>query len=182
MLLACASLSVFAACGDDSDTDAGTAGSGGAAGVTGGAGGTTGGAGGAKAGTGGGGGAAPVTCGGTMCTVNPVLKMINSAATACCTSGMKCGQYNTGMKCLEQNAKGTPDTSCPSVMVSVLGMNYTQAGCCTAAGMCGADYTMVGWGCVARPDIGSDMGMGTPLMALKCGASGGDGGPGDAGL
>lgn len=181
MLLACASLSVFAACGDDSSSDAGVGGSGGAGGTTAGAGGATSGAGGAKAGTGGGGGSAAVTCGGVACTVNGTLKTINAAAMACCTTGMKCGQVNTAGKCLEKNAKGTPDTSCPSIQVSALGMMLTQAGCCTASNTCGADYSGVEWGCVARADIDTAMGIGGPFMALACGG-GGDSGAADAGL
>jgi hypothetical protein len=55
----------------------------------------------------------------------------------------------------------------------------TQAGCCLPNNMCGNDYTMVGWGCVARPDIDMSMGAATPLMPLACG--GGDSGP-DAGM
>jgi hypothetical protein len=181
MLLACASLSVFAACGDDSDGDAGTAGGGGAAGVTGGAGGTTAGAGGAKAGTGGG-AAGALSCGGTMCMVNPILKMINPAAQACCTSNMKCGQYNTAMKCLEYSTVKPPaDPSCPTVTAVVGGMNYPNTGCCTADKKCGADYSMVGWGCVERTNIDSAMGNMAPYAALACGANGADGG-GDAGL
>lgn len=177
---ACALLSVCAACGDDSGVDAAVAGSGGAGGVAAGSG-----VSGAPAGTGGGGGmggAKPVVCGGQMCTVNATLKMINAAASACCASGMKCGQRNTSGKCLEGNAKGTPDKSCPAVPVMVLGMSLMQPGCCTPAGLCGADYGMVGWGCVARSDIGPDMGTGAPFLALKCGSGSGDAGVDDAGL
>lgn len=57
-------------------------------------------------------------------------------------------------------------------------MGMTLPGCCIAK-QCGADYTLVGWGCVARPDI--DQAMGGPLPALACGASGADSGA-DAGL
>lgn len=186
MLLACASLS-FAACGDDSDSDAGVpGGSGGAGGTTAGTtGGTTAGSGGAKAGSGAAGGGAPVVCGGTTCTVNSTLKLINAAAMACCTSDMKCGQANTAGKCLASpGVKVVPDTSCPAVPITItVGgamMSLMQAGCCLPNGQCGNDYAMVGWGCVARPDIGTDMGMGGPFMALACGGSN-DGGA-DAGL
>lgn len=183
MLLACASLSVYAACGDDSGTDAGTAGIGG----TGGASGASGGAGAAgaagKAGGGGSAGTAAVTCGGATCTVNGILKMINTAAAACCatTTPPKCGQVNTAMKCLQNAAPGKPDPSCPGVPVMALGMSLTQAGCCTPAGQCGADYTTVGWGCVARADIDPSMGMGGPFASIACNPNGADAG-GDAGL
>jgi len=164
------------ACGDDSTTDAGTAGTG-AAGTSAGTGGASGG-GGAAGKAGGGAGAAGATmCGGVACTVNSVLKSINAMAAACCTAGGKCGQYNTSMKCLEKNAVGTPDTSCPTINVVVMGQMYPQVGCCTPAKKCGGNFTQVEWGCVARED--TDMGMGGPLPPLACGS--GDGG-GDAGL
>ena len=176
VLLACATLSTLVACGDDSTTDAGVAGtgaSGTSASGTGGGGGT----GGSKAGTGGGGSAA-LTCGGVACTVNTTLKSINPAAAACCTTDMKCGQYNTSMKCLQQNAPGTPDKSCPDIVVNLMGMTYPQVGCCTPAKKCGGTFSAVGWGCTAREDV--DMAMGGPLMTLACGTAP-DGG-GDAGL
>ncbi len=175
VLLACATLTLVA-CGDDEPSDAGVAGTG-VAGTSAGTGGGGGGTGGSKAGTGGGGSMA-VTCGGVACTVNSQLKMLNAAAAACCTATMKCGQYNTSMKCLEKNAPGVPDTSCPTINVTIpnLGM-FPQAGCCTPAKKCGGNFTAVEYGCVAREDV--DMGMGGPLTALACGSS--DGG-GDAGL
>jgi hypothetical protein len=184
VLLACATLSTFVACGDDDGGDGGVAGGGGAAGTAGGGAGMSGGAGGSKAGSGGSSGTGgAVMCGGKMCTVNSTLKLVNPAAAACCTTDMKCGQYNGEQKCLPLANPGTPDTSCPSLMFSItvggMPMNVTQAGCCLPNKMCGNDYTTVGWGCVARPDI--DMAMGAPmkLPALMCGM--GDGG-GDAGL
>jgi hypothetical protein len=152
------------------------AGTGGASGT--GAGGMTGGAGGAKAGSGGGGGSMAVVCGGATCSVNTVLKSLNPAAAACCTSDMKCGMYNSNMKCLQSAAPGPMDKSCPTITVSVMGMNYPQAGCCTAKKMCGNDFAAVGWGCQAREDLDST--MGGPLMPLPCGTAP-DGG-GDAGL
>jgi hypothetical protein len=176
MLLACASLSVFAACGDDSGTDAGTAGAGGAAGASG-ASGAAGAAGAAGKAGGGGGGSAALTCGGSACTVNATLKIVNAAAQACCTADMKCGAYNSNMKCLPTNGPGKADTSCPTISVTVMGMAYPQTGCCTPAGQCGNSFDAVGWGCVTRTDIASD--MGGPLTALACGA--GDSGA-DAGL
>jgi hypothetical protein len=123
-----------------------------------------------------------VSCGGVACTVNSTLKLINPAAAACCTAtDMKCGQYNTAMKCLPNAAPGKADTSCPTlnlkVTVAGMMMDVMQTGCCTPAGQCGNDYSAVGWGCVARTDI--DSAMGGPLMSLACGS--GDGG-GDAGL
>jgi hypothetical protein len=177
VLLACATLTLVA-CGDDSTTDAGVAGTGASGTSASGTGGGGGGTGGSKAGTGGGGSAA-VMCGGVACTVNSQLKMLNPAAAACCTATtMKCGQYNSSMKCLEKNAPGTPDPSCPTINVTIpnLGM-FPQMGCCTANKKCGGLYSAVEYGCVAREDV--DMGMGGPLMSLGCGA--GDGG-GDAGL
>jgi hypothetical protein len=121
---------------------------------------------------------AALTCGGAPCTVNMTLKGLNAAAMACCTVGMKCGQYNTSMKCLEQNAPGPMDPTCPTINVTVPGMgSFPQLGCCTPAKTCGNAFTAVGWGCQARTDL--DMGMGGPLMALPCG--GGDSGAPDAG-
>jgi hypothetical protein len=108
--------------------------------------------------------------------VNATLKTIAPTAMACCTSGMKCGQTNVAGKCLELNAAGPMDASCPTINVTVMGMMYPQMGCCTPAKTCGNAFTAVGWGCQARTDLGSD--MGGPLMALACGAgdSGADAG------
>jgi hypothetical protein len=180
VLLACATLSSFVACGDDDDGDAGVmAGTGGASGT--GTGGMTGGSGGAKAGSGGSaGGGMTVTCGTATCTVNTTLKQLAPTTMACCTATtMKCGQTNTQGKCLEKMAPGTPDSTCPTIQVAIPGMGmFPQAGCCTPAKKCGGNFNAVDWGCVARED--TDMGMGGPLPALACGTAA-DGG-GDAGL
>jgi hypothetical protein len=181
MLMACASLSVFAACGDDSGSDAGLGGAGGAGGTSG-ASGAAGAAGAAGKAGGGAGAAGAVSCGGKTCTVNATLKLINAAAQACCTTDTKCGQYNTSMKCLPVDAPGPTDPTCPTITVTAVvagtSMMVPQVGCCTPAGQCGNAFTAVGWGCVVRTDI--DMTMGGPLTALACG--GGDGGGPDAGL
>jgi hypothetical protein len=175
VLLACATMSIVA-CGDDDGDDAGTAGTGGGgAGMTAGTGG--GGTGGGKAGSGGTGGSMAVVCGGQTCMVNATLKLVNPAAQACCTADMKCGAYNTAMKCLLNNAPGKADSSCPTITVKVMGTDYPQTGCCTPDNKCGNDFMAVGWGCQARENLDST--MGGPLMPMMCGA--GDSGA-DAGL
>jgi hypothetical protein len=82
------------------------------------------------------------------------------------------------MKCLEQNAPGPLDPTCPTITVTVMGMPFPQQGCCTPSKQCGNAFTAVGWGCQLRTDL--DMAMGGPLTALACGT--GDGGSADAGL
>jgi hypothetical protein len=178
MLVACTALVAFGACGDDSGSDAGVGAGAGGAGAGG-----VGGAAGAKAGTGGAGGA--LSCGGTMCpAVNTILKSINQNVKQCCTATtMKCGQTNVTGMCFENASVGKPDTSCPAITVSFtlngMMMTIPQAGCCvTATNKCGGDFGMVGWGCIAREALQSD--MGGPLAAMACG--GGDGGNADAGL
>jgi hypothetical protein len=86
---------------------------------------------------------------------------------------MKCGMYNTAMKCLLSDAPGPNDTSCPSITVN----GTVLPGCCTPTKKCGNNFMVVGWGCQAREDL--DMSMGGPLMSMPCGA--GDSGA-DAGL
>jgi hypothetical protein len=180
MLLACATLGMLGACGDDSATDAGTgAGAGGAAGTAG----ASGAAGGAGTAGKAGGGAGAVSCGGATCAVNATLKLIDPNAMACCSTNSKCGNKNGAGVCFENNAPGTPDTSCPDipVKVTVAGtmMTSIQVGCCTPDKKCGGNYVGVGWGCIPRENAGAD--MGGPLMALACGTTG-DSGAADAGL
>lgn len=173
MLLACATLGMLGACGDDAAPPA-AAGSGGAAGIAGASGGTAG----VTAGRGGGGGGMTggVMCGTATCTVNAVLKMLNPAATACCTPDTKCGQNNASGKCLPNVAPGPKDPTCPMITF----MTIPVMGCCSAAAKtCGLAYDMTGFGCVPRADV--DMSMGGPLPVVACGGSN-DGGSPDAGL
>jgi hypothetical protein len=106
------------------------------------------------------------------------LKSINAAAQACCTADTQCGQYNSALTCLPLAAPGPADTSCPGISVTVasINMTVTEAGCCTPKGQCGGDFSTVGWGCVPREDVGTD--MGGPLEHMSCGDT--DGGA-DAG-
>lgn len=159
-LLMCLSIGLFVACGDDSG--GGAAGAGGAVGGTGG---VTGGAGGAKAGTGGAAGPA-VVCGGETCTVNATLKMIAATTVACCTTtGNKCGQMPApGQACLVNNAPSTMDTRCTGTMVN----NTPLPGCCTADKKCGINFTVVGFGCLARESLTAAQGGALP--AISCAA------------
>jgi hypothetical protein len=176
---ACLALGTYSACGDDDSGGtagaSGHSGSGGAKAGTGGAGGK-GGTGGGKAGSGGSGGSAAVTCGGMACAVDPILMMVNPAVKACCTTNNKCGATNTANACLENNAPGVADPSCPTVSVMFGGMTYPQAGCCTPSGKCGGNFAQVSYGCVPYELLTAD--MGGPLDAKACSP---DGGTADAG-
>jgi hypothetical protein len=111
-----------------------------------------------------------VMCSGEQCVVNLSLKAINLQTEACCTSDDKCGQTNSEMKCLEQNAAGEKDAKCPDVHVTAINnMDFTQVGCCTPKGECGGLFEQVGWGCVPRETLLAD--MGGPLEAMPCGSS-----------
>jgi pilus assembly protein FimV len=67
-------------------------------------------------------------------------------APACCTTDNKCGLDLTSLgsaMCVEQNAPGTLDPSCPSGAV----MGVMLQGCCRANGECGTQDTYLGLGC-----------------------------------
>jgi hypothetical protein len=175
-LLLTLAISLFGACGDDSDHTEPDGGSGTSSGGKGGKSGKGGSGGGGKGGAGGTGGGGSVTCGGQTCTVNMTLLTIAPGSKACCTADDKCGQPTTAGKCLLKNAPGTPDTSCPKITVMAAGMSFPQDGCCTPQGKCGGNYAIVEYGCVAREDVERD--MGGPLTGIACG---GDSGAADAG-
>jgi hypothetical protein len=69
-------------------------------------------------------------------------------APACCTSNNKCGLDLSSLgsaTCVEQNAAGTLDPSCPAASV----MGVMLQGCCRPDGTCGAMDTYLGLGCTA---------------------------------
>jgi hypothetical protein len=69
-------------------------------------------------------------------------------APACCTSNNKCGLDLSQLgsaTCVEQNAAGTLDPSCPTASV----MGVMLQGCCRPDGTCGAMDTYLGLGCTA---------------------------------
>jgi hypothetical protein len=78
--------------------------------------------------------------------------------------------------CLENNAPGVPDKSCPAVNVLFAGMTYPQAGCCTPSGKCGGDFAQVSYGCVPYEWLAAD--MGGPIEPKSCNP---DAGVSDAG-
>jgi hypothetical protein len=176
-------LSALAACGDDdtSPTDAGSSGSGASGkGGSAGKGGTGGksGSGGSAGKAGSSGSSAAVVCGTETCPkVNTTLTTLSPGVAVCCTDDKKCGAPNSSGVCLVNNAPGVPDTSCPTIHVTVMGSDYPQDGCCTPKGQCGGNFSAVGYGCVAREV--ADMGMGGPLESIACGDT--DAGPPDAG-
>jgi hypothetical protein len=74
--------------------------------------------------------------------------------TPCCTRENKCGLdvgaiFGGGDTCLEQDAPGTPNSSCPSF--TFMGAN-TPDGCSQADGTCGVNDTFLGLGCTENPD------------------------------
>jgi hypothetical protein len=78
---------------------------------------------------------------GASCMGSNVLGIFD--LPACCTPDGKCGLDTTsimGPGCLEQNAPGTPDPSCPA------GVLMSQ-GCCRPDGTCGAIDTLSNLGC-----------------------------------
>jgi pilus assembly protein FimV len=122
----------------------GSTGSAGRAGSTGAAGraGATGSAGRAGSGQAGAAGGTVLSCG--TCASANVFNIL--AVPACCTSDAKCGLDLSTlgiMMCVEQNAPGTLDASCPAGMT----MGISMQGCCREDGTCGTMDTLLGLGC-----------------------------------
>ncbi|MCC6216685.1 MAG: hypothetical protein IT376_17625 [Polyangiaceae bacterium] len=155
--------------------------------ICGGTGGTAGaGGGGGWAGTGGGGGwagtgggcAADACCGTHSCSSLDLAGFITLAA--CCPpsapdrcgldTGAIAGLFPVAPGCLERDAPGYPDASCPAL--NVQGFNFP--GCCRPDGWCGNDASLADLGCVFTSPYG-----GPPLT--KCGG-GGSGGSGTGGF
>ncbi len=126
-----------------------TGGSGGATGGTGGAtggtGGATGGSGGATGGTGGG----TVVCGTEGCNSYNIYGFV---IPACCPDGIpdKCGvdvtqaeQFIGITGCVEENAPGDVDSSCPAYSPFT---GFTFPGCCLPTGVCGNVVDTAGFG------------------------------------
>jgi hypothetical protein len=137
----------------------------------------------------------PVICSGKTCTA-PSGGMIPLAA--CCLSDSTCGltfdlsQFggaipgagDAGLGCLDPSP-GIPDPSCPSQSMA----GFTMAGCCSKAGVCGVDLSMVSMGaigCNAQLPFPGLVGGGQSMNAppQPCGGSVGDASatPSDAGI
>jgi len=171
-LMFCSAIAV--GCGDDDDSgntsDAGDSGSAGEdAGNDGGGGGAPG-TGGRTGGTGGMTMTAmPVKCGTSMCQ-SPGGGLIPPGflAAACCADEAKnqCGSMMGGM------CKPPPpvDTSCPSIMIPVVG---SVGSCCAGNGMCGLDGSLLSMGCVDYEMVKSALGVLGGVITLpeaqKCG-------------
>lgn len=73
---------------------------------------------------------------------------------SCCTTDSKCGldfAAVAGMPlCLERDAPGNADPTCPAAMASM----FSLPGCCRPDGTCGALSTLVPLGCISS-DIAS---------------------------
>jgi hypothetical protein len=96
----------------------------------------------------------PAICSGKTCTA-PSGGMI--PLVACCLSDNTCGltfdlsQFggaapgggDAGLGCLDPSP-GTPDPSCPSQSMA----GFMMAGCCSKAGVCGVDLSMVSMGAI----------------------------------
>lgn len=101
-----------------------------------------------------------VVCGDVTC--EPVASPV--PATLCCTEGTNLCGVNLGPismnACLQLNAPGDLDPNCPDIDV----MGVELPGCCTPAGICGGQDSLLGLGCtIVDP------------MAGACGAGLGDG-------
>jgi hypothetical protein len=97
----------------------------------------------------------PIACGANMCSppaggiipLTPCCLPDNSCGASLGAFGMMggapdAGDAGGGGGCLDTTA-GTMDPSCPSQMV----MGFPLTGCCSKAGVCGFDLSMVGLGC-----------------------------------
>lgn len=102
-----------------------------------------------KGGSGGGGN----SCVATACDAAPMLPIPGIMIGTCCTTDDKCGfdvsQLGMGEACLEQDAPGDLDPSCPPV--SFMGI-VDMAGCCRPDGTCGSQDTFLGLGCTLNAD------------------------------
>jgi hypothetical protein len=152
-------------CGDDDD-DSSDAGDDGGAGKAGKGGGGTGGNDADGGGGTGGGGLfgdagipnAPVTCGGTMCSV-PARSLLQ----ACCVEDA-CGLGLLGT-CQLPDMPGELDSTCPD---HTSGTSLLK-GCCKPDNQCGV-MSVSGLGCIERTKLASY--AGGPLDAMECGGEG----------
>jgi hypothetical protein len=108
--------------------------------------------------------ASVVTCGGRRCEIVRVEPLALSLSP-CCPEGRpdRCGVdvshfvklHGYAADCLELDAPGTPDPSCPSVEVPVPGKgSATLPGCRASSGACGYDVDLPGvidLGCTEKP-------------------------------
>ena len=85
-------------------------------------------------------GSGGAACGPT-CTAPAILGFF--PLTACCAPGNRCGVDLTafGSGCVEQNAPGNLDSSCPADDLS-------QPGCCRPVGVCGIVDSFANLGCI----------------------------------
>lgn len=126
-------------------------------------------------GEGGTGGAVP-ECVVSECDPAPDLPLPIPIDT-CCTAQELCGlstAFIGGGECLERDAPGTMDSSCPSRSM----MGLTAAGCCKEDGTCGVMDTFIGFGCIDFMGSGQACGGG---QGGSGGAGGGNGGAGGGG-
>jgi len=77
--------------------------------------------------------------------------------SSCCTDTGCCGYDATALSaaagCLEADAPGSADSSCPSAMVTVMGFTVDLPGCCRGDGTCGVMDSFAGLGCTLNPDM-----------------------------
>jgi hypothetical protein len=89
---------------------------------------------------------------------------------ACCTADDQCGldfeMLAGGPLCIERDAPGTPDSTCPMTMV----MGFPLPGCCRPDATCGVQVTLVPLGCISGA-----------IASLLPGGGGGSGGPSGGG-
>lgn len=133
---------------DEGNDPAGRGGRGGSGGTGG-----TGGTGGGMAAAGRGGSAGAPSCGNCP-PPEGLLGLL--AAQSCCTASRKCGLTAPGagiVDCLEMNAPGAEDESCPAVTIGGI---FPLPGCCGEDGVCGALDTFIGLGC-ARFSAGEEV-------------------------
>jgi hypothetical protein len=125
----------------------------------------------------------PIACGANMCSppaggiipLTPCCLPDNSCGASLGAFGMMggapgAGDAGGGGGCLDTTA-GTTDPSCPSQTV----MMFPLTGCCSKAGVCGFDLSMVGLGCNSFGGLGGGAGMdagdAAPPPAQPCGSN-----------
>jgi len=126
----------------------------------------------------------PIACGANMCSppaggiipLTPCCLPDNSCGASLGALGMMggapgAGDAGGGGGCLDTTA-GTMDPSCPSQMV----MGFPLTGCCSKAGVCGFDLSMVGLGCNSFAGglgggASTDAGDAAPPPAQACGSN-----------
>jgi Stigma-specific protein, Stig1 len=121
---------------------------------------------------------APATmlkCGENSCTVNSNLLAHAGSSVPCCTTKVLCGQSDTGEQCLPNDSVGASDMTCPALVATLSGAYGPFGGCCTHGGVCGADLSVFGYGCVSREELPTV--VGGALARRSCGGNEVDGGP-----